>query len=97
MATTLLIQNFVLLFSVFCFPFVLIQTVIEKLTWKDRLPGYFMNISSILFMVSKDLFLVSTVVFFSACKVMNTFLDDVFRTNVYKLFFNIFPISFPWC
>uniref|UniRef100_A0A3Q2QF19 Anoctamin n=1 Tax=Fundulus heteroclitus TaxID=8078 RepID=A0A3Q2QF19_FUNHE len=25
-------------------------TVIEKLTWKDRLPGYFMNISSILFM-----------------------------------------------
>ncbi|XP_035988284.1 anoctamin-2b isoform X4 [Fundulus heteroclitus] len=26
------------------------ETVIEKLTWKDRLPGYFMNISSILFM-----------------------------------------------
>uniref|UniRef100_A0A087Y4Z4 Anoctamin n=1 Tax=Poecilia formosa TaxID=48698 RepID=A0A087Y4Z4_POEFO len=26
------------------------QTVAEKLTWKDRLPGYFMNISSILFM-----------------------------------------------
>ncbi|MED6295548.1 hypothetical protein CHARACLAT_032960, partial [Characodon lateralis] len=25
-------------------------TVIEKLTWKDRLSGYFMNISSILFM-----------------------------------------------
>ncbi|XP_038137885.1 anoctamin-2b isoform X3 [Cyprinodon tularosa] len=27
-----------------------VPTVIEKLTWKDRLPGYFMNISSILFM-----------------------------------------------
>ncbi|XP_014886062.1 anoctamin-2b isoform X2 [Poecilia latipinna] len=27
-----------------------IETVAEKLTWKDRLPGYFMNISSILFM-----------------------------------------------
>ncbi|XP_014832136.1 PREDICTED: anoctamin-2-like isoform X2 [Poecilia mexicana] len=26
------------------------ETVAEKLTWKDRLPGYFMNISSILFM-----------------------------------------------
>ncbi|XP_054911527.1 anoctamin-2b isoform X2 [Poeciliopsis prolifica] len=27
-----------------------VPTVAEKLTWKDRLPGYFMNISSILFM-----------------------------------------------
>ncbi|KAM9327868.1 anoctamin-2b [Pholidichthys leucotaenia] len=27
-----------------------IPSVIEKLTWKDRLPGYFVNISSILFM-----------------------------------------------
>ncbi|XP_074553866.1 anoctamin-2b [Halichoeres trimaculatus] len=26
------------------------ETVIEKLTWKDRLPGYFINVSSILFM-----------------------------------------------
>lgn len=28
------------------------QAAIEKLTWKDRLPGYFINVSSILFMVS---------------------------------------------
>ncbi|XP_034529987.1 anoctamin-2b isoform X2 [Notolabrus celidotus] len=27
-----------------------IPAVIEKLTWKDRLPGYFINVSSILFM-----------------------------------------------
>ncbi|XP_030296004.1 anoctamin-2b isoform X2 [Sparus aurata] len=26
------------------------EAVIEKLTWKDRLPGYFINVSSILFM-----------------------------------------------
>lgn len=28
------------------------QTGHEKLTWRDRLPGYLINISSILFMVS---------------------------------------------
>ncbi|PWA14677.1 hypothetical protein CCH79_00014307 [Gambusia affinis] len=30
-----------------------VPTFAEKLTWKDRLPGYFMNISSILFMASR--------------------------------------------
>lgn len=30
------------------------QAAIEKLTWKDRLPGYFINVSSILFMVGAE-------------------------------------------
>jgi len=30
------------------------QTGHEKLTWRDRLPGYFINISSILFMVTLE-------------------------------------------
>lgn len=38
------------LFYVFC----LFQAAVEKLTWKDRLAGYCINVSSILFMVGKQ-------------------------------------------
>lgn len=34
--------------------FPLCQSAIEELTWKDRLPGYFINVSSILLMVGTE-------------------------------------------
>ncbi|KAJ4924843.1 hypothetical protein JOQ06_003793 [Pogonophryne albipinna] len=41
---------FIVLDNIPCFCCASCQAAIEKLTWKDRLPGYFINISSIIFM-----------------------------------------------
>ncbi|MEQ2310093.1 Anoctamin-2, partial [Ameca splendens] len=60
------------------------ETVIEKLTWKDRLPGYFMNISSILFMFGLTFSAVFGVIIYritiSALMAMNP--DPEIKSNV---------------